>query len=107
MTLLLFIYYCNDITAEMTSGPADIPVRTFEDAVHHDYRILADSSFLVGLLAKSEPGTAKHDIFEMHFKAEDGDGYRELSNMEESIQEMISDDSSKTLFYAQRITVVP
>ena len=51
LTLLLFIYYCNDITAEMTSGPADIPVRNFEDALHHDYRIVAWSSHLIELLA--------------------------------------------------------
>lgn len=39
LTLLLFIYFCNDITAEMTAGPSPIPIKTFEDVIHHEYRV--------------------------------------------------------------------
>ena len=39
LTLLMFIYYTTDITAEMTSGTPKIPIRTFEDVIHHDYKV--------------------------------------------------------------------
>ena len=38
LTFLMFMYYNCDITAEMTSGPPPIPVKNFEDVLHHGYR---------------------------------------------------------------------
>ena len=102
LTLLLWVYYTNDITAEMTSGPPGIPVNTFEDVLHHDYRVVAWSTYLIDLLHGSEPGTAKHDAYNLHFS--NGD---ETKDNADSILEMISDPESKTLFYAQRIAVTP
>ena len=39
LTMFIFIYYANDITAEMTSGPAKIPIRNFEDVIQWDFRV--------------------------------------------------------------------
>ena len=39
LTFLMFMYYNCDITAEMTSGPPAIPVKNFEDVLHHGYRL--------------------------------------------------------------------
>ena len=37
-TFLMFMYYNCDITAYMTSGPPGLPIKNFEDVLHHDYR---------------------------------------------------------------------
>ena len=102
LTLVLWVYYTNDITAEMTSGPTGIPVNTFEDVIHYDYKVVAWSTYLIDLLRSSEPGTSKHDAYNMYFS-----NGEETKDNADSIHEMISDSESKTLFYAQRITVIP
>ena len=102
LTMLLWIYYTNDITAEMTSGPPGNPVNTFEDVLHYDYKVVAWSSYLIDLLRSSEPGTAKHETYNLYFS-----NGQETKDNAESINEMLSDSESKTLFYAQRISVIP
>ena len=57
LTLLLWIYYNNDITAEMTSGPSGIPVNTFDDVIHYNYKVVTWSTYLIDLLRGSEEGT--------------------------------------------------
>ena len=99
LTLFLWVYYTNDITAEMTSGPRELPVKTFEDVLHYEYKVVAWSTYLINLLRDSEPGTAKHEAFNTYFSQTD-------DNVD-SIHEMMSDSESKTLFYAQRISVIP
>ena len=68
LTLILFVYYTSDITAEMTGGSALIPVRTFDDAIKYDVKVITTSSFIMNLLSTSQPGTAKHKVFKMHFE---------------------------------------
>ena len=67
--MLVFIYYANDITAKMTSGPPPIPVRIFEDVLEHGYKVTVVSTFHLVLL-KSKNGTAKHVVFQQ-FLVED------------------------------------
>ena len=38
LTFFMFMYYNCDITAEMTSGPPEIPIKNFQDVLHQDYR---------------------------------------------------------------------
>ena len=52
MTLLMFIYYSGEITAEMTSGPGSIPVRTYEDVIKHEYKVISASNYYMNLLKK-------------------------------------------------------
>ena len=61
LTLMFFIFYTSDITAEMTSDSSEIPVRNFEDVIYHDYRVIVHSAFYGGLLEDAGLGTAKHE----------------------------------------------
>ena len=102
LTLLLWVYYTNDITAEMTSGPPEIGVKTFEDVLHYNYRVVAWSRHLIDQLRDSDPDTAKHEAYNRYF----GNG-EEAVDIVETIHDMISDSESKTLLYTQKITVIP
>ena len=101
-TLIVFIYYANDITAEMTAGPPQIPIKTFEDVINHDYRVIAWSSYLAMLLASAKPGTPKHEVYQRYFavgkmlKSSNGLSRREM--MSDTIRELMK---PKTLFYSQ------
>ena len=89
LTLLLFVYYTNDITANMTAGAPGIPIRTFQDVVDHDYRVVTHSPWLANSLASALPGTPKHTVY--HGKLQ------MTKTQEESLTKVISD--SKTLFF--------
>ena len=62
LTFLMFVYYTGDITSEMTSGPAEIPIRTFEDVIHHKYKVIAISDYDRRVLQAAKPGTAKNIV---------------------------------------------
>ena len=89
LTLLLFVYYTNDITANMTAGAPEIPIRTFEDVVEHDYRVVTHSPWMANSLASAKPGTPKHAVYH--------DKFQMTKTQEESLTKIISD--SKTLFF--------
>ena len=65
LTMLLFIYYANDITAKMTAGSPPIPVRTFEDVLERGYKVIIVSSYHGQLLMNTRRGTAKHSVFKL------------------------------------------
>ena len=92
LTLLVFAFYTTDITAEMTSGPADIPITTFEDVLHHKYKVVAHTSYDERFLARSKPGSAKLEVYKNHFEKK--------KNRYECINAVIQDLDAKTLFYA-------
>ena len=92
ITFLLFQYICVDITSEMTSGPPEIPIRNFEDVLKSDYRVIVDDGgYYRGVLARSKPGSAKHEVYK-----------RDIENLEDmddfqAFKEVVSD--RKTLFF--------
>ena len=63
MTLLMFIYYSGEITAEMTSGPGSIPVRTYEDVIKHEYKVISASNYYMNLLKSAPNDSAKHQVY--------------------------------------------
>ena len=67
LSLLMFSYYTTDITAEMTSGPGDIPVHSFEDVIRHDYKVVAYSGFFSTLLADAKPGAGFNHAQTIYF----------------------------------------
>ena len=87
LTLLVFIYYTTDITAEMTSTGLDIPINTFDDVIYHDYKVVAVFDHTIELLGNSKPGSAKHLAHARLQKV----------TIEEAL-ELVSKDP-KTLFY--------
>ena len=92
ITLLFFVFYTGDITAEMTSGDAKIPIRTFEDVILHEYKVVTDSPYYKGILSKAKPGTAMHTVYQNQFEA--------TKNMKDSLEKVIK--QPKTLYYTER-----
>ena len=68
LTFLIFVAFSTDITAEMTSNPSDIPIRTFEDVIKHDYKVVSISRYYSHLLKSAKHGTAKNIVFNSNFK---------------------------------------
>ena len=95
ITFLIFVAFSTDITAEMTSNPSDIPVRTFEDVVEHDYKVVSASHYYTRLLQFAKPGTPKNVVFNSNFEKL----YLKLTNTShvKALFEVISEP--KTLLY--------
>ena len=99
LTLLFFVFYTGDITAQMTSGPSSIPIKNFEDVVKHDYKVVTHTPFYERLLAGSKPGSAKHEIYTNNFKR--------TKDKYDSMNAVIQDPDLKTLFYAYPSNINP
>ena len=98
VTLLFFAYYTTDITAEMTSSSSDIPISTFEDVVHHKYKVITHSRYYEDKLAMSKPGSAKLEVFD--------NLYEFKKDYTEALNEVIQDSDSKTLLYADPLVII-
>ena len=105
MTLLMFIYYTSEITAEMTSGPAKLPVRTFEDVIRHGYNVISASTYYMNLLKSAPHDSAKYQVYKKYFENNTGlvSAKDNQSIMSVAMTETISD--SKTLLYATELTL--
>ena len=68
LTLLMFIAYNCDITAEFTSGPPEIPVKNFDDVLHHDYKVTTYSPYYLRQLNQTKADSAKHRVYEIYMK---------------------------------------
>ena len=68
ITFLIFVAFSTKITAEMTSSPSEIPVRTFEDVIKHNYKIVTFSPYYAQLLRNAKPGTAKNIVYNSYLK---------------------------------------
>ena len=53
LTLMVYIYYTTDVTAEMTSGVPEVPVHTFEDVIEHGYKVIVSSGYNEYLLSQA------------------------------------------------------
>ena len=89
LTLLVFAFYTTDITAEMTSGPSEIPIRSFEDVIYYNYKVVTHSPYLKHILASSKPGSAMLQVYNTHFEKK--------KDKDETMKAMMQD--SKTLSY--------
>ena len=81
LTLLVFIYYSNDITSKMTAGTPPTPIRTFEDVLDHGYKVIIVGSYYYGLLRNSKNGSAKQVVYQNHF----AEFLENIQNYEEAI----------------------
>ena len=103
LTLIMFLYYNCDITAEMTSGPPEIPVKNFEDVLFYGYRVTTYSPNYQRQLAAEEPGTAKHRVYEKYLKE------KELNNSMETVKAALTEtlEDPKTLMYGNVGVISP
>ena len=95
LTLLMFVYYTTDITAEMTSGSPKIPIRTFEDVIYHDYKVIVPNVYYKSILAASKPGSAKHEVYKKYIEGATEQGMEKIGA------------EPKILMYASATSIVP
>ena len=109
VTLLMFIYFANDITSKMTAGPPRHPIRTFDDVLTHGYRVILIGEHHLKLLKYSPSTSGKHMVFKKFFEEDDpldnktNENYRPwwskdgMHGIDWAKEEMVADP--KTLFY--------
>ena len=100
LTMVMFVHYTNDITAKMTSGPPKIPVRSFDDVIQHDYKVIIMSSYFKSILASAGKETAKYQVFKQYIENK---RIRDSSN--EAAAEIASEP--KTLWYMNKLGTIP
>ena len=71
VTLLMFIYYGNDITAKMTAGAPPHPVKTYDDVIAYDYKVIIVGFYHLSLLRDSPTGSGKRLVYEKYFEEND------------------------------------
>ena len=54
ITMIVWIYYSNDITSKMTAGSPPIPVRTFDDILDQGYKVIVIGRYHLNLLRDSK-----------------------------------------------------
>lgn len=67
ITLIIFIYYCNDITSKMTAGPPPLNINTFGDAFNQGYKIITKGYLHWSELKDAKPGTWRNKIYNKDF----------------------------------------
>ena len=97
LTLLLWIYYNCDITAEMTSGAPDIGVRNFEDVLTGNYKVVTTSGHLESILRNAKPGSAKHRVYQTN--------YERTADWKTTMNEIVH--NPKILYYQIALTLLP
>ena len=68
-TFMVFTYYANQLTAEMTAGaPPPHPIRTFQDVLDLGIKVIVagGTSVSLGLLEKSNNGSAKRSVYDLY-----------------------------------------
>ena len=97
-TLVMFIFYTTDITAKMTSGPSEVPIRSFKDVIEHGYKVVVRSNYYKSLLANAKSDTAKHSVFKKYLENQDN------SHWKDAMIQVISEP--KTLMYSSELSAL-
>lgn len=98
LTLLFFTFYTGNITAKMTSGPPNVPIRTFEDVIANDYEVTTWSPYYKHILASSKECSAKLEVYKNRFEF--------IPNIFEAKKAVLEDPDLKTLLYAREIALI-
>merc|ERR1712039_812483 len=71
VTLLMFIYFANDITSKMTAGPPRHPIRTFNDVLTNGYRVILIGEYHLSILKHSPTTSGMHMVYKKFFEEND------------------------------------
>ena len=86
----------------MTSGPAPVPIRSFQDVIDRGYRVVVrGSTSNHEFLKTAREGTPMHEYYYKHMQ---GDPEAFTSSIEESLDAMTGE--TKTLFFAQAMNII-
>ena len=105
LTLILFIYYTTDITAKMTSGPPKIPIRTFDDVIKHDYKVISNVAFSKWVLADAKQGSAKRKVHELYFENKQTENLSFRQGLVKMMNDVIN--NPKTLYHTFEGYLIP
>ena len=86
----------------MTAGKSGIPIKNFEDVIHHGYKVVTHGDFYKSLLANAGPGSAKHQVYKMHLENEElwtNTRDETGSYQYEFLRDLRLPENSKTLLY--------
>ena len=91
LTMLVWMYYSNDITSHMTAGPAPHPVKNFDDAQEKGFKVIIAEHLGLELLKNSK--TAENYFYKRYYKEEYEQAVEllhiiDLENNEEKIKEL-------------------
>ena len=93
-TYVLFAHYSANLTAQMTSGPKQSAVKSFDDAWNGDYKVVVQESTSMHMfLEHSSPGTAMHQVY---FETMKNDPDSFVTNLSEALDAVYYDDKTLT-----------
>ena len=96
------IYYTSDLTARMTTRPSPVPIRSFQDVIDGDYKVI------------TRPGTSNHEFLKtaavgsiMH-KFYYGNMHNDPSSFIPKLEDALAyiQNNEKTLLYAPEINIL-
>jgi ABC-type amino acid transport substrate-binding protein len=101
-TYIIFSYYTCDLTARMTSGPPDVPIRSFQDVLDRKYEVVVlDGSSNQMFLKTSHEGSAMHKLY---YTAMEGNPNAQVQSNEEGKESALTRD--KTLLFTSALTIL-
>ena len=99
MTFIIYAYYSSEITAKMTSGPSQFPVRTFKDVIKEGYSVVAPGDYYETLLAQSDPRSARYEVYKRHVEPD-----KDALSRKDAIKKVATEE--KVLYFAAEWTIV-
>ena len=92
---LVFEYFCCDLTARMTSDPAPLNIRSFQDVIDQDYRVVTYGKGLTVFYFKTAPkGSAMRWVYENKMLKDE----TAIATSFDKLLQMVNDEP-KTLLY--------
>jgi hypothetical protein len=94
-THVVYAYYTSDLTARMTSGPPSNSIRSFNDVIEKDYKVIVHESTSNHVFLKSaNPNSA---MFKFYWSQMDGNSDSFVNSAEEAVGRVLTEE--KTLFF--------
>jgi hypothetical protein len=101
-TYIIFSFYTCDLTARMTSGPSDIPIRSFQDVLDRKYKVVVvDGSSNQNFLKTAREGSAMHETY---YTAMDENPSALVQSNEGGKKETLARE--KTLFFVSVLSIL-
>ena len=63
------------------AGAPKVPIRNFEDVIHHGYRVVVGNKYYTNILATAKPGSGMRRVFES------GSNFKEMESANAAIEE--------------------
>ena len=96
---VLFAHYEANLTASMTSGPQESGIKSFDDVIKGEYRVVVEDSTSMHIFMKTaQPGSAMHRFY---YDVMEDDETSFVAGLQESIDALF--DQDKTLVFTSSL----